>query len=291
MARTGDLFIFSEVFLWSLFPVFTIISNKTLQPLYTAALSTFLAGLFFAVILTVQGKWHELLNRKAWKYILITTLFIGIIIYSLLFVSLKYTTAGNASLLYLLEIFFSFLILGMMGREKVTLLRVSGAVLMVLGASFVILPGISGLNYGDILILVALLFAPIGNLAQQSARKHVSSPAIMFVRSILSSAVLFAMAVFFSPLPSTADLKASLLFLAVNGTLFMGLSKLLWIEGIHRIPITRANAISTFAPFLTLTAAFLMLGDVPNSGQLIGIIPMIAGALLVLRKEEEAGLI
>ncbi len=282
----GESFIFLEALFWSLFPVITVLSFRSINPMYSAAMSTFFAALFFAVILTIQKKWHELKKKEAWKDILIVSVFIGILFYSLSFISLRYTSAGNYGLIGLLEVFFSFLILGILKKEKINFIKIAGAVLMVFGASFVLLPKATGIDIGVYILLSAQIFIPFGNLAQQNARKIVSSSTIMFLRSVISSAVIFILALIFFPFPSLSELNSSILFLIINGFLFMGFSKLLWIEGIHRIPITRANSINTLIPFLTLFFAYLILGEIPHFSQLIGIVPLAIGALILLRKDK-----
>jgi drug/metabolite transporter (DMT)-like permease len=61
----------------------------------------------------------------------------------------------------------------------------------------------------------------------------------------------------------------------------LGLSKLLWIEGIHRISVTKASALSSMSPLLTLLFAWLLLGNVPSIFQLVSFIPMFFGVLLL----------
>ena len=51
--------------------------------------------------------------------------------------------------------------------------------------------------------------------------------------------------------------SSSLLFLVINGVLLLGVSKILWIEGIHRINVTKANALNSLGPLLTLLFAWL----------------------------------
>jgi drug/metabolite transporter (DMT)-like permease len=278
----GELFILGEAVLWSLFPIFTKLSYASIPPLYAAAISTFFAALFFAVMLTLQKRWHEIKRKDAWKDIALVTIYIGVIVYSLVFIGLKFTTAGNSALIGILEVFFSFLILGMLKKERMTRMKIGGAVLMAFGAAFVLLPKASAVNIGDFILITAQVFAPLGNIAQQNARKKVSSSTIMFLRSLFSSVILFLMAIFFSgPLSITGS---SFFYLFINGMLFMGLSKLLWIEGIHRTEITKANSLNMIIPFLTLCFAYLILKEIPNIGQLIGIVPMMIGAVLILRK-------
>ena len=171
----GDIIIIFYMIFWSLFPIFTIFTLLTLPSLYSASFSTLFAALFFAIALTYKKKWPELLIKEAWKDILIASFFIGVFYYTLYFFALKFTTAGNASIASLMELFFSFLILGLWGKEKILPRNIIGAVLMGIGAVILLLPKTSGINYGDFIIVFATVIAPFGNYFMQRARKKVSS--------------------------------------------------------------------------------------------------------------------
>jgi drug/metabolite transporter (DMT)-like permease len=126
--RSGELMIFGESLLWSLFPIFTILTVSGLPPLYSASITTFVAALFFAAVISLQKNWKQLLYVQAWKYILGATLIIGILFYSLVFVGISKTSAGNAGIALLMEVFFSFLILYFWKKERATARNVMGAV-------------------------------------------------------------------------------------------------------------------------------------------------------------------
>src|SRR3989344_3849710 len=102
--RLGDFYVYVGALLWGAFPIITILTYSTLAPLPSLALSTSFAALFFGVLITAHHKWCELLNGKALRDIFYTTLFIGVGFYFFIFMALRYTSAGNVSLLSLLEI-------------------------------------------------------------------------------------------------------------------------------------------------------------------------------------------
>ena len=275
--QTGELYLYSEALLWSLFPIVTIFSYNSIPPLYSAAFSTFAAALFFAVVLTVQKKWNELFVAAAWKYILALTAIIGIAYYSLVFIGIQKTTAGNAGIIFLMEIFFSMVILRLWKKEFLSRRHFIGAVLMALGAFLVLFQGALSINQGDLIILTATALPPIGNYFIQEARKRVSSTYIMFIRSLISGFFILGMAYFIESEPSVTAVKTSFLFIAVNGFLLLGLSKIFWIEAIHRIPITKAISLASIAPFFTLLFAYFLLGEIPTLWQISGLIPIILG--------------
>lgn len=104
--RVGEASILAEAMLWSLFPIVTILSFSSVSPLVSLGLSTFFATLFFAVLLTMRRSWRDVVNVRALPDMLLATLVLGILYYVLIFFGLQYTSAGNASILLLSDIFF-----------------------------------------------------------------------------------------------------------------------------------------------------------------------------------------
>lgn len=277
----GELIISLEVFLWAFFPIITVLSYSTVPSLLALAWSSFFAFLFFIPVMTYKKKWFEVKNTLLWKYIFIITLFNGIGFYALYFTALKYTTPGNAAIISLLEILTSFVFFNIILRENISKEYIAGALLMLGGAFIVLAPNFVGINMGDFLILATTLVAPVGNLFQQKARKLASGETVVFLRSMFAAPVIFLLAFLFGQHASFADIKSSLVFLVINGVLLLGFSKLLWIEGIHRMSVTKAMAFQGAGPVITLIAAWLLLGQGATQWQLLSLIPLLGGILLL----------
>lgn len=280
----GELLLLSSTLLWGLFPVITILSFSALSPLVSAGISTLIAALVFAAMLTVRGRWKQLLVTEAYRDILLSTLLIGVALYGLIFLGASYTSANNMAIILLLEIFFTQLILGFWGKESMTLGQRVGSVLMVLGALVILFPGELKLNRGDLILVFACCIPPLGNYFMQQARKRVASETIMFVRSTIGGLTLLCLGLIVESEPSLHAVKSSLWFLIINGILLLGVSKILWIEAIHRISISKASALSAVNPLITMVFAYLLLSETPTSAQLIGFIPIALGLFFLTKR-------
>ncbi len=279
--QTGELFLVSHALMWSIFPVITTFTFNGLTPLFSAGLSTCISALFFGIFITFKRGWHELNIRSAWKDILLTSLFIGIGFYALLFIGIQKTTAGNAGILTQLEVLFSMIILGLWKKEKLKKGHIGGAVLMIIGGILVVYKGEFELNAGDLIIIAATALPPIGNYFAQKARQKVSSSFIMFSRSVISGIFLMILAILFEPTLNTGNLKNSILFVVINGIFLLGLAKILWIESIHRISISKAVALDAIAPAFTLIFAYWLLNETPTGWQILGFIPILIGVWIL----------
>ena len=282
--RQGELYTVAGVLLWSVFPIFTQLSYSRVSPFTSLAISSLFSAVFFGIVLTVRHRWKELLNTRALLYSLYSTFFIGILFYLLYFLSLRYSSAGNVSILALSEAFFSFLLFHVWHKEFIPKVHVYGAVLILLGAVIVLVPSMTIFHTGDILILLGTAIVPFGNFFVQKARRIVHTETFMFTRGIVGSLSIFLLSFPFHSASSLPDIIHSLPFLISNGFLILGLSTMLWIEGIHRIPVTKANGLSSLGPLITLFFAWIVFKTTPTSLQLLSFIPMFAGVLLISKK-------
>lgn len=280
-AKQGELFIFAEAALWGLFPIITVFSYSSLPTLYSLVGSTFFAALFFGGVLLAKGSWRELFRVTALRDILLSTLIIGIGYYVLTFFALQYTSPGNVSLVSLAEVFFSYLLFHFWKKEEIAKEHLIGCVLMVVGVIVVLIPNAHSFRLGDGLVLIGTMLTPIGNYFMRRARLSTSSEVIMFIRSAIVASVLGVVAFGFHGVPTPAALTTSLPFLIINGLLLMGFSKILWIEGIHRISVVKANALSSIAPLFTLLFVWWLMKTPPSPWQLLAFVPMFFGILLL----------
>lgn len=272
--------------MWGFFPIVTVLSYNSLPPLSALALNALFGALFFAIVLSFRKTWKDIINRKALPDMLRATLFTGILYYIFTFIGLQHTSVGNMSIIALSETLFSYLLFNMWRKEYMSGRHIFGAFCMVGGALIVLTSNFTHFQIGDTLILLAAAVAPFGNFYQQKVRKTVSSEALMFVRSIVSAPVVFLVALGFGERLSVGDVQASLVYLFVGGFFLLGLSKIFWIEGIHRISVTKANALSTVSPLVTLLLAWLILKDIPTVWQLSAIAPIIIGTVLLSKPLE-----
>lgn len=283
--RTGELIILAEAFIWAFFPIVTILSLHALPPLSALAYSSIILVAFFSLVIVIKGKTKEIFIPQVWKYLPLVVLCITVIYYGCYFAGLKYTSAGNASIIALLELLFSYLLFNVWKKDDFPARHAAGAVLMLLGGMIILFPQ-DGWHFqvGDWLIVLAVAAAPLGNYYQQKLRRLVSSETILFLRSLLAIPVFFILGyllkINMSPLAAWPVMK----FLLLNGLIILGLSKLLWIEGIHRISVTKAAALGGISPLFTLIFANIILGEHPRLLQWLSLIPIIFGVWLLTQK-------
>lgn len=282
--QKGEWYLIAAAVLSSVFPIVTVLTVASIPPVFAAGVATLIAGVCFVVWVTVRKEWHFLYNT-VWKDILCASFLIGVLYYGILFTGLSYTTAGNAAILSLSQIFFAFLILSVLLKlESHTPVHYLGATFMVLGAGIILFPKETfSIDWGGALVIIAMACAPLGNWYAKRATMVVSPHFLMMVRSIIAGTFLLVFSYFFEAQPGALSYQ-TIALLACSGVFLLGLSKIFWQEAIRRITIAKANAMSAFEPLLTLFFAFLILGDVPTVAQISGFIPIVVGMYLLMKK-------
>lgn len=280
--RQGEIYMLFHTLFESWFPIIAIFSINLIGALYSYAFTVLIAGSVFLVIVIYRGRTAEFFNKKAYRDLLLTTFYITLL-FILLFLGLKYTTAGNMAVIIFLQLLFSYLYFNLFGKERLSILHTMGAFIMGTGALIILFPADFMLNKGDLIILAAAAIAPVANYYQKRAREYVSSETILAFRSLFALPFLFGIAYFAEPLPPLLQLQEALIYLFVNGVFIMGLSKIFWVEALHRMSITKTSAMVALIPLFTLLFAYFTLNEVPTLQQFIGILPIIIGGFLITR--------
>ena len=279
--RKGELYMFAANVLEAFFPILTVLSFIYLPSIVSLAWTTFIAMIFFAVVLLIRGTYSDLRKSLVWRYSVYSALILGIAFYALIFWGLTMTSAGNLSILLLFQVFTSYVFFSVFKGEPFPKAHILGSALMVVGALIVIGRDWSGVNMGDVIILLASVIAPLGNYFQQKVREIAASESTLFVRTLISFPALFLVAALLGETSVLSDVKKALPFLLIHGIFLFGLTKMLWLESIHRISVTKATALYSMTPLFTLLLAWPILGEVPNMWQFISLVPFGIGVLLL----------
>ncbi len=280
--REGEFLMLGLALIESWFPILSIVAMSYIGALHTYAYSLVIALFFFLILMLKRDRFQELKNRDAYKDLLLTSFWITLL-FTLVFIGMQYTTAGNMAVIIFLQLLFSYLYFNVLGKEKMDRLHLIGAGIMGVGALIILIPDDLTFNKGDLLILIAAAIAPIANLYQKRARTYCSSETILGFRTVVGLPFIAAFAWVFEPTVTYDAFTSALPSLLVIGILVYVVSKIMWIEALHRISITKVSAMMGLVPMLTLFFAYLYLDEIPQFRQVLGIIPVIAGGYMLTK--------
>jgi len=280
--REGELLMVGLALIESWFPILSISSMAFIGAFHTYLFSILIALFFFITLMIKRKKFHELKNKKAYKDLLLTSFFITLL-FTLVFMGMRYTTAGNMAVIIFLQLLFSFLYFNVLGKEKMDTTHIIGSIIMGVGAIIILLPDELQFNKGDLLILAGAAIAPFANLYQKRARVFCSSETILAFRSVVGLPFLVCLAFYYEPSISYASFLQALPYVFVIGTAVYVISKIMWIEALHRISITKVSAMMGIVPLMTVSFAYIFLHEVPQLHQIIGMIPILIGGFILTR--------
>ena len=283
--REGELLMLGLTVLESWFPILSIVAMSYVGALHTYMYSLVIALFFYIAIMYKRKRFSELKNKAAYKDLLLTTFWITSI-FTLIFIGMRYTTAGNMAVIVFLQVLFSYLYFNVLGKEKMDRLHLIGAIIMVLGALIILIPEDFTLNKGDMLILASAAMAPIVNLYQKRARVYCSAETILGFRTVVGLPFVALLAYLLEPSVSYENFMSALPYLFLIATGVYVAAKIMWIEALNRMSITKLSAMLALMPMMTLFFAYIYLDEVPDFRQLVGIVPVLVGGYLITKPVE-----
>ena len=137
--REGEFLMLGLAVIESWFPILSIVAMSYIGALHTYTYSLIIALVFFIALMAKRDRFKELKNRAAYKDLLMTSFWITLL-FTLVFIGMQYTTAGNMAVIIFLQLLFSYLYFNILGKEKMDRLHLIGAIIMGVGALIILIP-------------------------------------------------------------------------------------------------------------------------------------------------------
>ena len=281
--RRGEVYALLLSLLEGFFPIFTLVTVAAYGAFYAYFYTIVIATIVLLFLVWKKGLLAALSSSGARKDLLLTSLFITSL-FLLIFVALRYTNPGNVAVILVLQLFFSYLYFNVIGGDRLSLLHSLGAAMMGVGAAIILFPEDWQLNVGDLYALAAAAIAPVANYYQQRARRQVASIVVLSFRNLVALPFILLLAFLFEPWANPFSNMMALGYLLINAGLIFVLAKILWVESLHYISITKLSAMASFIPVFTMLFAWWLLGEMPGLRQIAGAVPVMAGAYLMTRR-------
>ncbi|AJC71325.1 permease [Thermococcus guaymasensis DSM 11113] len=270
----GTLLAFVVLILLGLEPV--VIKANPVNPLAFASLSAIIASLILWPIVLLRGQAREVLERPGeLKKTFLTGLFATAIAYSLFSYGTRLSSAVNSAIITRFEVFYSFLISWLLLRERISGRAVLSALTLIAGVFLVVTQGKRPeLLKGDVLLLLTPLFWQLGHAV---AKKTNYSPlTIAALRNTFGGLLLLVPAVI---------MGFAFTRFALTEGIIIALTQGLWYLAIARINLSKATAILTPAPALTVLISTAVLGETVTVYHLSGLALITLGTLTISREE------
>ena len=286
--RVGEIILFFEMLTWGIAAILIRSSNGVLPPIFFAGATMFCAGILFLPILFFF-KLHHDFQKKEYFFPALKSIFFIMSGFLLFFIAGQKIPASDLAILGQSEVLFTFAFFGFLGLEKISRQRILGAGLVLLGAILVLVKNFSG-NFSlfFLLILLANAIFPIGNFWQKKVLKIVRPKTHLIFRSFVGGSFLLLISIFFEKIDwEIISSPQSLFLIFMSALLPFGISKILFLEALKRLDVSKVFAIGSAQPIFTIFFAVIFLDEKIDFWQIFGIIFAAAGIVILTKKEQE----
>jgi drug/metabolite transporter (DMT)-like permease len=260
----------------------------TIDPLALTAVVYTISGL--ALIPFTKGSF-TFERKDDYFYVLILTIFGGVLAPMLLMYGLQQTAASTAAILTNGEIVFTIALSSIFfgekphGREGLF-----GVILVVIGLIIATtedlkaLETVVQLSAGNIMILASMLMWAIDNNVSRRLTSRASPAKIAMVKSLSGGLVLIALALALGKGTVITGIKFDMWVLIVGMSIAgFGGALLLFLEGMKRIGTVRTMSMFSLTPIFGIVLAALTLGESITLFQGIATGLIIVGIILICR--------
>lgn len=203
---------------------------------------------------------------------------------------LQFSSAANGTLLMATSPLLSALLAALFYRERLTWLRIAGALLGLAGVAMVVVGsgaqiGLTG--WGDAIVFLAVAVFVFGGLVIQRTSRTLDPLAMLWYMYLAGGLMLMAHAAM-TPSSYDADNWSMTwwpwLVLLFSAVIASGVSNILWNAGIARLGISRAALFVNWLPIFGLLFAALFLDEHVTLVHVAGLACILSGTWLGLRR-------
>ncbi|MDX2141615.1 MAG: DMT family transporter [Chloroflexota bacterium] len=275
----GLLFLLASI--WGSSFIFISVSAPVIGPFWVVLIRTALGCLTllaFALLTGQRGNWRRYWN----KYLILGALNVAIP-FALISAAELELSSALAAILNATTPLFSALVVAVWFNDKLTLPRLVGLALGIIGVALVVGWDAAEMTpafiLGAVMSLVASLFYAIGTSYAKTRFKE-SVPVTMAIGQLGAAAILVLPFALANP-PQVAvgiDVIGSMLTL---GILCTAVAYLIYFRLLATAGATNTTTVTFLAPFFSILWSWLFLGETIGAPQFIGLLVILSGLFLV----------
>lgn len=279
--KEGIIFVIITIFIAGALPIVIKYGTGIINPLFFAAFSSLIAGIFLFVLAALKGNWRILFDKRYFFQLLLIGFF-GITLSNIcFFFGVTLTSGINSSILLVIEPLYAIFIGYILLNEKITLKQMFFTFVIMLGTIVVVSRAKFSLNWGDLLVLLTPLCWQIAHFFSKrlmTAHKEITPMLIATARTLYGGTFLFIL----SSIEGVNQydklgITNILLILLFQGIIGFALHYSIWYEAIKRLNLSKATTLVSVYPTFSIVLAWFILKEVPNFYQLAGFSIIIMG--------------
>ena len=289
--KEGIILVIICVFIHGSQPILGKYGVSLVPPLFFASLTNLIAAVFLILLILARRENIFLLLKARYFLILLSIGFFGTTLSNILFFyGVRLTSGINSAILLQIEPLYALLIGYLLLKERINSRQIIATLFIILGTILVVYQGTSKLNWGDILVLLTPLCYQISHFfSKKLLNKTDLSPLFIATgRTLYGGIFLFLLSQLAGIHEWSILAKHNMLSLFIfYGIVVYALSYLTFYEAIKRINLSKASAIISVYPAVSILLAWFILREVPDVYQLAGFFIILLGIFRLSQVQSE----
>ncbi len=289
--REGVILVIICVFIHGALPILGKYGVSLVHPLFFAALTNLIAAASLILfILFRKEPIHVLVDKRFFLSLLLIGFFGTTISNILFFYGVRLTSGINSAILLQIEPIYALFIGYLLLNERITLRQIISTLIIIFGTLLVVYQGTLTLNWGDLLVLGTPLCYQIGHIfSKKLLNQNELSPLFIAAgRTLYGGIFLFILNQLagideFHKL-SQGNILGILIF---YGIVIYALTYYTFYESIKRINLSKATAIISAYPAVSIILAWFILREIPDLYQISGFFIILLGILYLSHIKSE----
>lgn len=289
--REGVILVIICVFIHGAHPILGKYGVSLVSPLFFASLTNLIAAAGLVLIILLKRESLVILIKKRFFILLFLIGFFGTTLSNVMFFyGVRLTSGINSAILLQVEPIYSLIIGYLLLKERVSTRQIISTLLIIFGTLMVIYQGTSRMNWGDILILLTPLCYQVGHFfSKQLLNETEISPLFIATgRTFYGGLILLILNRFTGSHEFDILTQSNILAIFIfYGIVVYALSYLTFYGAIKRINLSKASAIISVYPAISIILARFILKEVPDFYQLGGFFIIMLGIFYLANIKSE----
>lgn len=276
-------------FFWAASFIATKIALSSIPPVTVVSLRLIVSAICFIVWIYLSGEKFDLFSRENIFPLILLSIFGTGLHYGIQTIGLQYTTASKGGIYSVTAPITIIIIAAVFLKEKITLRKVAGVIIAILGVIIVIgfdtilEFNLRGSILGDLLVLISIVMWGIFTVMGKSITSKMSALKMTAAITILGAFYMIPAGLFeirsksFSLMSINGDAWSAILFLGITCSF---LATLLYV---YALSISESQKVGVYlytVPPMTQVIAFLVLNEAVGFSLLAGSVIVISGLYL-----------
>ena len=289
--REGVVLVIICVFIHGAHPILGKYGVSLVSPLFFASLTNLIAAVGLVSIILLKRESLAILIKKRFFILLLLIGFFGTTLSNIMFFyGVRLTSGINSAILLQVEPIYALIIGYLLLRERVSSRQILSTLLIISGTLLVIYQGTTRMNWGDILILLTPLCYQTGHFFSKQLldETEISPLFIATGRTLYGGLILLLLNQFTGTHEFNILIQPSIFGVFVfYGIVVYALSYLTFYGAIKRINLSKASAIISVYPAISIILARFILKEVPDFYQLGGFFIIMLGIFYLANLKSE----